>query len=61
MSSEKMENLVFIRSLVEAGIIKSIIDKRYPLERTADAHRYVEEGNKKGSVVLTLEHNDNGI
>ena len=54
IATPETEDLIFIKKLVEEGKIKSVIDKCFPLEQTAEAHKYYETVNKRGNIVIKV-------
>ena len=55
VSKESVENLNFFIELIESGKLKPVINRSFPLEKTAEAFQYVEQGHKKGNVIITIQ------
>jgi NADPH:quinone reductase-like Zn-dependent oxidoreductase len=59
LADETVESLELVRKLAEAGKVKALVDRRFPLEQAAEAHRYAEAGDKKGNIVIVVNAEEN--
>ena len=57
-AKSNQNDLVFMKELLEAGKVVPVIDRRYPLNKVAEAIRYLEEGHAQGKIVITLKHDN---
>lgn len=57
-AQDQVEDMKFLKELVEMGKLVSVIDRSYPLNQIAKAHAYVDKGHKVGNVIITLDHDD---
>jgi NADPH:quinone reductase-like Zn-dependent oxidoreductase len=58
-ASEKQKEMSFFRDLAEKGKVRSVIDRTFPMEKTSEAHRYIEDGNKQGSIAIKIVQDPN--
>jgi NADPH:quinone reductase-like Zn-dependent oxidoreductase len=61
MAPDRVEDLIYLKELVESNIIIPVIDKTYSLEEAVEAYRYVDTGRKRGNVILKINSESNSL
>jgi NADPH:quinone reductase-like Zn-dependent oxidoreductase len=56
LATERKENLVFLKEIIETGMFRPVIDRHFPIEQIAEAHKYVDNGHKKGNIAITVKN-----